>query len=203
MKLSQLSLSVALVLGSQTVALADTTEQRLARMEAMMAEMQKKLNAQEATIKKQQATIAEQKASMEGMPKRMKKLEENIEEKRATESVSDAWYRNIEVGALIEVEAGYTSPFEGDSESDVVLATFELGISSQVTDWVEAGGTLLYEEDETDLEVDTGYITLANADVSPLFLTAGQIYVPFGAFETHMVSDPLTLEIGETRESTL
>jgi len=34
-------------------------------------------------------------------------------------------------------------------------------------------------------------------------LTAGQLYVPFGAFETGLISDPLTLEIGETRESTV
>jgi hypothetical protein len=103
----------------------------------------------------------------------------------------------------VEVEASYHSPYIGDNESDVILATFEPSISAQVNDWVAAGASLLYEEDATDLEVDTGFITIGNGDVSPLFLTAGQIYIPFGAFESNMVSDPLTLEIGETRESAL
>ena len=35
----------------------------------------------------------------------------------------------------------------------------------------------------------------------PLFFKAGKMYTPFGKFETKMVSDPLTLEIGETRET--
>ncbi len=51
--------------------------------------------------------------------------------------------------------------------------------------------------------VDVAFVTIANPEQSPLFLTAGQIYVPFGAYETNLVSDPLTLEIGETRETAL
>jgi hypothetical protein len=60
---------------------------------------------------------------------------------------------------------------------------------------------LLYEEDETDLEVDLAQIRIANPEVTPVFFNAGQFYVPFGAYETNLVSDPLTLEIGETRET--
>jgi hypothetical protein len=43
-------------------------------------------------------------------------------------------------------------------------------------------------------------VTIANPE-GPWFVTAGQQYVPFGTYETNLVSDPLTLEIGETRES--
>jgi hypothetical protein len=35
----------------------------------------------------------------------------------------------------------------------------------------------------------------------PLYLDAGRMYVPFGYFESHFISDPLTLEIGETQET--
>ena len=82
-----------------------------------------------------------------------------------------------------------------------MLATFELGIAAQVTDWVEAMASLLYEEDDTDLEVDLAMITIANPEVTPVFFSAGQFYLPFGAYQTNLVSDPLTLEIGETRET--
>jgi len=37
----------------------------------------------------------------------------------------------------------------------------------------------------------------------PLYLNVGKLYVPFGNFESHFISDPLTLELGETRESAL
>lgn len=153
--------------------------------------------------RRQAAQIAEQKQMLEGAPGRVKDLGEAVERKRAEGAEGDGWFKNIEIAGLIEVEAFYTDPFQGSSESDIVLATFELGVASQVTDWVEIGASLLYEEDDTDLEVDLAFITIANPDVTPLFMTAGQIYVPFGAYETNLVSDPLTLEIGETRETTV
>ena len=47
----------------------------------------------------------------------------------------------------------------------------------------------MYEEDDTDLEVDVATITIADPD-GPWFVTGGQQYLPFGAFETNMVSGP-------------
>jgi hypothetical protein len=43
-------------------------------------------------------------------------------------------------------------------------------------------------------------ISIADPD-GPWGIVAGQQYLPFGTFETAMISDPLTLEIGETRET--
>ena len=140
---------------------------------------------------------------LERLEQRLDRLEGTLDDQQTKDDAAPTWYRNIEIAGLIEVEASYLSPYEGGSESDIVLATAELGIRSQVNDWVEAGISFLYEQDETDLEVDTAYLTFANADVSPLFLTAGQVYVPFGVYETNLVSDPLTLEIGEARETAL
>ncbi|MBK1731421.1 LbtU family siderophore porin [Thiococcus pfennigii] len=196
MKASVLAASVALALAAQApAAFGETVEARLERLEAQN-------RALEATVRRHEATIAEQQAAMTGAPERLQALEENLEDQGAAGASSAGdWFRNIEIAGLVEVEVGYVSPYEGDSESDIILATVELAISSQVNDWVEVGVAFLYEEDETDLEVDVAYITLANPDVSPVFLTAGQIYVPFGAYETNLVSDPLTLEIGETRET--
>ncbi|MTW20370.1 LbtU family siderophore porin [Allochromatium palmeri] len=138
-----------------------------------------------------------------GEPKRLERLDQALDRPPAETDAASAWYRHIEIAALIEVEASYLSPYTGDSESDIRLSTAELGIRAPVNDWVEAGISFLYEQDATDLEVDTASLTLANAHVSLLFLTAGQVYVPFGVYETNLVSDPLTLDIGETRETAL
>ncbi|MBK5932172.1 LbtU family siderophore porin [Halochromatium salexigens] len=196
MKTQRLSWAIALALGAGTSGqvTAQTLEERVRRLEQENRE-------QAAAIDQQQRTIVQQKQQLEGSPQRVEQLEEALDTKRDTSASLGGWIENIEIGGLIEVEGVYVDPDEGSSESDLVLATFELGIAAQVTDWVEAMASLLYEEDDTDLEVDLAMITIANPDVTPVFFTAGQFYVPFGAYETNLVSDPLTLEIGESRET--
>ncbi|APG28653.1 hypothetical protein A7E78_12915 [Syntrophotalea acetylenivorans] len=113
----------------------------------------------------------------------------------------------VSLSGLIEVEAGYfnTDPEAGSSEdeSDLTLATVELGIDADFVKHVSGHLLLLWEEDEESdhLIVDEGYIRLDGEDVLPLYLQAGKMYVPFGNFDSMFISDPLTLELGETRES--
>jgi hypothetical protein len=162
--------------------------------------LEDRVEALERENQRMREQLAVQDERIQGAPERVKDLEDQLADKQRTGA---SWFENIEISGLVEVEAGYFEPFTGDpSESDIVLATFELGILSQIGDWIEVGGSLLYEEDDTDLEVDTAFATIYNPDVAPVYLTAGQIYVPFGVYETNLVSDPLTLEIGETRETT-
>ncbi len=107
-------------------------------------------------------------------------------------------------GGLVEVEAISGEDHEGTDSSDVVLATVELFAEAHVNDWTQAQVVYLFEEDDTEPgEIDQAILTFGNPEASPLYLSAGRMYVPFGRFETAMVSDPLTLELGETRESAL
>jgi hypothetical protein len=53
-----------------------------------------------------------------------------------------------------------------------------------------------YEEDE--LFADEGFITLVGTEQFPAYLIAGRQYIPFGNYETHFVTDPATLVLGET-----
>ena len=188
-----IALAINVVVMSLPQAQAQTLEERVERLERENRE-------QAAALQRQQETIAEQKQALEGAPGRVKALGEAMEQERIA---GTDWLENIELAVLIEVEASYVEPFDAPAESDIVLANFELGITAEVSDWVEIGASLLYEQDETPLEVDLAYATIRNEEVTPVFLTAGQIYVPFGAYETNLVSDPLTLEIGETRETAL
>jgi hypothetical protein len=132
--------------------------------------------------------------------------------------------RRITINGLLEFGAAYhsTDMNHGDykHDSDLSMTTVELGIEAEVNDWVSAGITLLYEDasgaidtydgirDGTDFDVDEAIITIANADVTPAFLKAGKMYVPFGALLTHFPDDmgidsPLTLLLGETNEKAL
>ena len=113
------------------------------------------------------------------------------------------WYEQIELNGLIEVEGSYTDAPTG-SNSDLRLATVELGLDAQVTSWINGHVLFLFEEDETDPpEIDEAIITFANPATSPFSLAAGRLYLPFGNYQSRMVSDPLTLEIGESRETAL
>lgn len=108
---------------------------------------------------------------------------------------------NISLSGLIEVEAGFSKDFDDVNSSDIVLATMELGIDGQLNEWCSGHIMFLWEEDDTEpVDLDEASITLGGTENYPAYLTAGKIYVPFGVFESNMISDPLTLEIGETRE---
>ena len=139
------------------------------------------------------------------LTERVMKLEE-----KAGGFVSDAWTDRVTISGLIEAEAGYATFDPADpganseDESDVVLATVELGVDVDIAKHVTGHVLLLWEEDDTEpMDVDEAFITLDGKDVCPLYLSVGKLYVPFGNFESHFISDPLTLELGETRESAI
>lgn len=134
----------------------------------------------------------------------VEKLESSPEQKDA----EPGWSDRINIIGVIEVEAAHESmdfndPGEADIDaSDIALATVELGIGAEITDHVSGHVLLLWEEDDTEpVDIDEGFISISGGDVIPLYLDAGKMYVPFGGFESHFISDPITLEIGETRES--
>ncbi|HEY7745951.1 MAG TPA: LbtU family siderophore porin, partial [Desulfuromonadales bacterium] len=113
----------------------------------------------------------------------------------------------ITISGLIEVEAAAESvdfaDGTSDAASDLTLATAQVGLGVKLTEEVRGNISLLFEEgafgdEDTDLEVDEAAIDI---NYAPLFGRFGRLYVPFGVFHSHFISDPLTLELGETRET--
>ncbi|MCB2182875.1 MAG: LbtU family siderophore porin [Desulfobulbaceae bacterium] len=111
----------------------------------------------------------------------------------------------VEISGVVEVETGMMDDFNGDKESDTTLATVEVGLDAHISDWSQAHVLFLYEEGEEDGHVvlDEGTITLGNLERCPVYFTAGKMYMPFGSYLTNMISDTLTLELGEINESAL
>lgn len=112
---------------------------------------------------------------------------------------------HLTLSGLIEVEAGYQRSRlragGSDEQSDLTLATAQLGLGAKATEHLGATLTLLYEEaDDARIEVDEATIDLAQG---PWQVRVGRQYLPFGVFRSHFISDPLTLELGETRETAL
>ncbi|MBR9986536.1 MAG: LbtU family siderophore porin, partial [Desulfosarcina sp.] len=87
---------------------------------------------------------------------------------------------------------------EDTKENDVDLATVELVVDVRIVDHVDGHVMFKYEDD--DLFVDEGFITLSGSEAFPAYLIAGRQYIPFGYYDSHFVSDPNTLVLGETNE---
>jgi hypothetical protein len=78
----------------------------------------------------------------------------------------------------------------------------QIGLDAEFTPWLGGHIIGLWEEDDTEpMVVDEAVLTFTSpwqlGSQTPA-LHLGRQYLPFGRFESNMISDPLTLELGET-----
>ncbi len=138
-------------------------------------------------------------------------LEERVQRLEAAEAAGKTdssglakWFDRIQVGGLVEVEAGYGEvdyddpALEDEDGSDVDLATVELAVDARIHANVD--GHVLFKYEDDDLFVDEGYIALNGGEWCGGYVIAGRQYLPFGNFDTHFVTDPNTLVLGEINE---
>lgn len=149
------------------------------------------------------AVHPDEKSEIENLKSRIIALE-----KQKTDTFSLIGER-IKLSGLIQLEAYYTDPEGAEVESDVVLATTELVIEAAASDAISGHVTLLYEEEPGGNEgmvVDEAVISMIIP--GPVFgqtpvIHAGKMYLPFGKFNSFMISDPLTVEVGETQDTAI
>ncbi|PIE58146.1 MAG: hypothetical protein CSA33_04335 [Desulfobulbus propionicus] len=110
----------------------------------------------------------------------------------------------VTVSGAVEVEAGFVSYDQADTdESDISLATAELGVEAQPLDWTTGFMLLSWDDDAEELVIDEAHITLGATEEMPAYMTAGKLYVPFGAYESMMISGPITQDLGEIAANAL
>jgi hypothetical protein len=117
---------------------------------------------------------------------------------------TQAEIKNFDISGLIETEIAFSNSDTNGDTSDIVVPTVELGIETTFSDQVSASIVLLSEDigsaEQTDVTVDQAIVNLALGKAT---VTVGQTYIPFGSFETGVISDPLTLELAETAETVI
>ena len=92
--------------------------------------------------------------------------------------------------------------------NNIDLGADELDIAAIANKSVEAYMAIAYNSAspgvgvqrvaKSGLSLNMGFVNFGNPDKSPLYLTAGQIYVPFGRYSTSMVSPTLPTVISRT-----
>ncbi len=127
-----------------------------------------------------------------------------IAEKAKQASSAANLINSVKIGGAIEVEATHGEDFAGADTSDFALATTALYFDANLADLVSTHVQILYEDDGNEtITLDDAFVTLGNTEKYPFYLQAGRWAVPFGGFDTDMGSDPLTLDLGETKESSV
>lgn len=158
--------------------------------------LEDRLNAMEKRLMSLEQKVVLQK-------KLIDEKEQQIKALSAPQSSKDAWFKNIEVSGLVEIEAQQVSSDGSDDVSDLYVATAELAVAAQIHDWAAAEVVLLYEDEgdhSGELDVDVATVTIADPDAN-WFLTTGQYTLPFGDFSSNMVSDPVTLDMAEMADA--
>lgn len=169
------------------MALAQTNGPSNAQLLQLLQAQQKQLNDMKAALQKAQAKAERASATAQ-----------NAQTAPSAGILPDY----INIGGVVEVEATEAEAFDQSNTSDVTLSTVEAFIEAKPTDYVFGRILFLYEDDGASetVEVDEGFAVLGNTEKFPAFLQAGKWAVPFGNFDTDMGADPLTLELGETKE---
>lgn len=148
-----------------------------------------------------QSEIEALKQQLQQLQTRLEQLESAQQSKPEAKSIPVAVNEALSFYGVVEVEANYSDHDDEGSSSDLVVATVEVGVEAQITDTITANVSALYEEDDTDLEIDVATITVEQLAGTDLSLAVGQNYLPFGRFNTNLINDTLVLELAETRET--
>jgi hypothetical protein len=114
----------------------------------------------------------------------------------------------IAISGKAEPLAVINRPFVGTTDGDLTLGSSEIDFAAGLNENVEAYIAIAYDESPPSVgpriansafSLNMGFVNIGNLDKTPLYFTAGQIYVPFGRFSSAMVSAPLTMNLARTK----
>ena len=99
--------------------------------------------------------------------------------------------------------------------SDIQLSGANLNVTSEIADWALGAlrisynpsipsrvtqATVLTRSENSNIYLNTGFLTFGNFDKSPFYFTVGQIFLPFGEFSSSMATSTLPSRLGRFRE---
>jgi hypothetical protein len=150
------------------------------------------------------------KAEIENLRRRIDELEKravgeevSAEEIEAEEEgfVIEIADKKLMIWGSVELNAVYNKEDGQDNESDLEISEAQLGFMPMINDKINAHIVLFYEDGE-DLDIDEANITLSQHGEGMGFNFVGGLqYLPYGNYSSYMITDPLTLDLGETSDT--
>ena len=171
------------------------------------------ITEQEYNAIKEELKAEPQKAQLKEEIKKevMDEVAKKNEGDKKNEEGLPEWTKKIKLSGLLEGEYRWKkyrdiSDKNSDSTSDLYLRRLELGIEAELTDWIKANTVLNSEwigdgvnNGDEKITVDEATITLQK-EKFPLYLVMGKRPQPFGVFENHLITDPMTQDAYETKK---
>nr|WP_217423679.1 LbtU family siderophore porin [Legionella micdadei] len=114
----------------------------------------------------------------------------------------------ISISGKAEPVAIIDHPYVGKYASDINLGSSELDVAAALNDKVEAFISMAYDEtpppvgqrvSNSAFSLNMGFVNIGNLDKSPLYFTAGQMFVPFGRYSSSMISSTLPQRLARTK----
>ena len=143
----------------------------------------------------------------------IEKLQKQLEETQAAqvaagnESESDGGSdfiseNKLKIGGTVEIEATNNESFTADTtSSDLALAKATLYFEAQPHEMLQTYIAGVFNDGTASIDLDEGWVKVGETDDVPAYVKAGSFVVPFGAFNTNMLADPLGLTLAETSEA--
>lgn len=119
----------------------------------------------------------------------------------------------VDLSGRLEAAATYLNRHR-TTEKDKLnfdLTGAELDILARISRYTLVFFNVAYDKDPTGLQrnansrlyVDKAFFTVGNLNECPLYVSGGQLYLPFGQYSSNMISSPLTQAVGRVRQRAL
>ena len=143
----------------------------------------------------------------------IEKLQKKLEETQAAQAAAGSGSKSdggsdfisenkLKIGGTVEIEATNNESFTADTtSSDLALAKATLYFEAQPHEMLQTYVAGVFNDGTAAIDLDEGWVKIGETDDVPAYVKAGSFVVPFGAFNTNMLADPLGLTLAETSEA--
>ncbi|NNM58244.1 MAG: LbtU family siderophore porin [Legionellales bacterium] len=113
----------------------------------------------------------------------------------------------LELSGEVEADTIARTTFNNGNQTDLYVGDAELDMEALMNRWITAFADFAYNNTPNDvgdrvggtIYLDNGFFTVGNLNVTPWRLTVGQLYVPFGQFNSYLISDPINKTLFRTK----
>lgn len=138
---------------------------------------------------------------------RLLKQQQALDDAIAKKGFSVSHRPIIEVSGEVAGVGTVTKHSPGSTNGDINLSDAELDIYAQVDPWVLGYLSFAWEDNlnspyrvsNANASIDKAFVTIGNLSKTPFYASLGQLYVPFGQYNSYMISDSLPEDLARTK----